>query len=253
MITITGGTGFIGTHLTARFKDPTLVENHLIRSHEYQPGVLYHLAAYGNHHSQDNPDEIYQANIVNLVHILKNIKKKEISLYNFSTSSVELPVQTHYSSSKLIGEKLVNLHGMLYNKPVFNIRPLSIFGEGEADHRFIPLMVYRLIKKKPITIDPDAEHDWTHVEDFIDTLLSIKEPGTYEIGTGVARSNLDVFNKIVDILGIKPFKIEYAKIRNYDTKDWKSRTPIKSDFDKRLEQTVRYYEQRYSKDSWTIL
>ena len=218
---VTGSSGFIGKHVVKYLQD---------RGHEVIPVkrglydnvtwlpldkefMFVHLSAYGNHYNQTFVEEIINANINDLQFVLdlcshRNCRK----LYNISTSSIQLPKQTLYSVSKHFGELMVES----CNDPRFvNVRPYSVYGPGEAAHRFIPTVIRALRSGETIQLDEDAEHDWIFVEDFVEAMFS----GYTQIGTGESKSNLDILKILQEISG-KILTYTPAKLRSYDTKDW---------------------------------
>lgn len=104
----------------------------------------------------------------------------------------------------------------MYDKPIVNIRPYSVYGPGEAQHRFIPTVIRALQTGETIPLDVHAKHDWIFVEDFIDAMFA----GHTDIGTGESFSNLQVVHALQEISG-KMLNYQPAVLRNYDNKDWK--------------------------------
>lgn len=211
---ITGAGGFIGKHLVKYLKDrgdSVFGEDDNING-EY---TVIHLSAYGNHYHQTNTDEVINANITQLINLISNCKPDPmlIKFYNFSTSSVTLKHQTLYSATKLVGEKIIES----LNDPRFvNVRPYSVYGPGEADHRFIPTIIRCLKSGEQMPLDEDAVHDFIHVEDFIEAMFN----GHTEIGSGEQTSNLGIVNMLQDISG-KLLNYWPRLLRKYDTTDWR--------------------------------
>lgn len=213
---ITGANGFIGQHVCEFLKGHEIVTmkyNHW--PSEFDKGsTVIHLAAYGNHSYQTDPQQIIQSNIITLRWLLEAFKISEaVKFYNISTSSVTLPVQTLYSASKLFGEQLVNSYK---DKRMVNVRPYSVYGPGEAAHRFIPTVIRCLRTGEEMQLDCDAVHDWVYVDDFITAMFAdIKD-----IGTGLQYSNLQVVRMLEQISGKELNYIPVKNIRPYDTDDW---------------------------------
>jgi len=213
---ITGANGFIGSALCKRLAEHEVFKaGKEISPYELRHAdIIIHLGAYGNHVFQTNINEIIQANITRLQDLLQFTKNCDFKkFYNISTSSVTLPVQTVYSASKLIGEELVNSYR---DNRIVNIRPYSVYGEGEADHRFIPMVIRCLNSGEEMELDCNAVHDWIHVDDFITAMLT----GAVNIGTGMQATNLDVVTALELISGKK---LNYTAVpgqRIYDTNKW---------------------------------
>lgn len=209
---ITGRGGFIGKNLELWVK----MKGHEIIDHPeiYEDLEIVHLAAYGNHYNQKDPHEIIS---VNLIFLLEKIKQAQRcfglkKFYNVSTSSVILSNQTMYSASKLLGEKIIE---SLNDERFVNIRPYSVYGPGEAAHRFIPTVIRALHSGEGIELDPQASHDWIFVTDFIELMFS----GHRNIGTGIQHTNIEVVKMLEEISGLK-LKYMEKKLRSYDTDKW---------------------------------
>lgn len=212
---ITGANGFIGKALQEYLKGNDVVcinRNHYPFDFDDDSTVI-HLAAYGNHSYQKDRSDIIRANIRMLEVMLDAFAFSSArKFYNISTSSVTLPVQTLYSSSKLFGECLVNS----YNDPrMVNIRPYSVYGPGEALHRFIPTVIKHLNTGEEMVIDPGAVHDWIYIDDFIYMLFADK----VNIGTGIQHTNMQVIRMLEQISGKELF-YKVQKQREYDTDNW---------------------------------
>lgn len=230
---ISGMSGFIGTALKNRLEsdgydvvrlEPFLMTNELYVDLSYliafikyhNPDYIFHLSAYGNHYDQVSENEIIGVNIVstfNLLEVSKNIPYKKF--YNFSTSSVTLPIQTFYSASKMSAELIVNVYKTQYNKPIVNIRPYSIYGIGEAEHRFIPQVIKHLLSGEEMIIDENAVHDWIYIDCFVNALLD----GYTEIGTGIKTNNKEIVILLENISG-KKLNYKSGRLRNYDNNNW---------------------------------
>lgn len=218
---VTGANGFIGKHVVKYLQDKghevVPVKRGFMGHIQHLPidkeFVFVHLSAYGNHYNQQDPYEIKRANIDSVLAVTDFCKHEKCrKLYNISTSSIQLPKQTLYSTSKHFGELMVES----CNDPRFvNVRPYSVYGPGEAAHRFIPTVIRALRNDETIQLDEDAEHDWIFVEDFVEAMFS----GYTQIGTGQSKSNLEILKILQEISG-KILTYTPAKLRSYDTKDW---------------------------------
>ncbi len=217
---VSGANGFIGKAV-CKF---LLGERYEVIKHDRQKGdysemqdcdVVVHLSAYGNHYNQTNPIEMIERNQCDLWSMVAVARPSERlkKFYNISTSSVTLPVQTMYSASKLFGETFIN---SLKDERFVNVRPYSVYGEGEAAHRFIPTVIRHLKSGEKMSLDVNAVHDWVHVCDFVKAMFD----GHTSIGSGFQVSNITVVNLLEDISGMK-LNYDPMQMRNYDTANWK--------------------------------
>jgi nucleoside-diphosphate-sugar epimerase len=155
---VTGSSGFIGSHLCKRFPKRNMLRiphetlksipkiKELAESHP--PTAIYHFAAYGNMAHQQDVFQMMESNVIYLFNLLWATKDIDYKTFiNCSTSSVygdkkhamhetnSLDGTDPYSITKQIGELLVRAFVNKYDKPIVNIRPFSVYGEGEADYR----------------------------------------------------------------------------------------------------------------------
>ena len=218
---VTGANGFIGKHVVKYLNHgenivvpmarPFIHSTDFIQSREDYSVI--HLSSFGNHSYQQDPKKIINANILDL-HILLSCPKGYHfnKFYNVSTSAIQLPVKTLYSSSKDFGEMLVKSKD---DNRYVNVRPYSVYGPGEADHRFIPTVIRALHSGEAIQLDEHATHDWIFVDDFIKAMFD----GYTNIGTGKSYTNLDIVWMLEHISG-KKLNYQPAKMRSYDTANW---------------------------------
>lgn len=213
---ITGANGFIGKAVCEYLKGNDIEK--LARNHwpiDFDSGsTVIHLSAYGNHSTQTGRVQIIQSNITALISLLDAFNfSRAVKFYNISSSSVTLPVHTMYSASKLLGEQIVNS----YKDPrMVNVRPYSIYGPGEASHRFIPTVIRCLLTGEQMNLDTQAVHDWFYVDDFVKCMLT----GYTEIGSGMQVTNMDIVNALQLISGKKLNYIAVKSIRDYDCDKW---------------------------------
>lgn len=240
---ISGSEGFIGTALCNRLRkigeEVVPIRRFQMSSVESLAAFLdaknidtvIHLAAYGNHYNQQEHKEIFRVNVLYTLNMLKAAQGRKF--YNFSTSSVTLKKKTLYSISKACGEELVKIHSN-----AVNIRPYSVYGPGEAEHRFVPTVIRSLRTGEKIRVDENAVHDWIYIEDAITGLLA----GAQELGTGEQHTNLEVVKLLEEISGKK---VNYVPghLRSYDTDSWCCKNGITHRSLRRgLEETYSYYK-----------
>lgn len=237
---ITGANGFIGTAICKYLEGEQIFKaGKEINPFELRHAdIIIHLGAYGNHADQTNIFEILQANITRLQDLLQFTRNCDFKkFYNISTSSVTLPVQTAYSASKLIGEQLVTNYG---DKRIVNIRPYSVYGPGEAAHRFIPTVIRCLNSGEQMQLDLKSVHDWIFVDDFVRCMFE----GYTEIGSGTQATNMDIVTALELISGKTLNYTPVTGLRNYDTSRWvcTDRVPCRPLFEG-LKQTYESFTQ----------
>ena len=221
-----GSRGFIGSHLAKKL-DLTPIPHDKIQSIKLKPfDFFYFLSSYGNLASQTDEDEIYEANIADLIAILKQVRGKRFKSFVFmSTSSVMLRTQTTYSRMKRVAEEILLAFMERHDLPVCVIRPFSVTGVGEQPEHLIPTLLRAAKTGEMVNFVPHPVHDWIDVEDVVDGIISLSSHsarGIYQLGTGKTTSNQQVLEIVEKVTG-KEIKINLVdSLRPYDNFDWVS-------------------------------
>jgi len=216
---ISGQSGFLGQAITKYLRGENQIVLSIPRDQTiYQlrtlfwfnnPDYIIHLASYGNHYDQKDFIKMVEANIINTYNIIEAADFYDYKLfYNISTSSVMLKDQTQYSITKLCGEQLTGMY-----KNVVNVRPYSVYGPGEAEHRFIPTVINCLNSGKEMILDEQAAHAWIFIDDFIKALFA----GETELGGEFICNKIIV--DILETISGKKLKYNPGKLRNYNCGD----------------------------------
>lgn len=244
VVAITGANGFIGSHFSKYIESlgeegkenliihipHALLDDvaQLKRLFDRAPiDIIIHCAAYGNMSFQQDEQEIFQANVVktwNLLTASKDINYKRFIFISSSSVFGEkykpmedddtLDTDTFYGSTKVAGEYLCRAFRAKYHKPIEVVRPFSVYGEGEADFRFIPTVCRALLEDKEFNLIPLDRHDWIHVEDFV--RLTMESSSRLKcIGTGISTCNYDVVTMLERISG-KRAKFNEKSLRDAD-------------------------------------
>lgn len=234
---VTGSSGFIASHIVKRLESQGIEVIRYDRSlgpEETGSDTLINCMAYGNHSEQKDGLTAIISNIDNLVEILSSIEFETI--YNLSTSSVHLEVQTAYSITKKVAEEIINEY---HNPNYHNVRPYSVFGEGERADRLIPTIIRCLNSGETMNLDLMPKHDWIFVEDFIDLMFD----NVVECGTGISYTNYDIVKLLERISGKKLNYREVTGLREYDCQDWKCPqiNEVKIGLYEGLKRTYEYY------------
>lgn len=248
---ITGANGFIGRHLVTFlnkkgiqvFPIPHQIFKNLsqLKSEikKIKPDYIFHLASYGNHSYQTEVKKMFVANVENtfkLLSVSNDINYR--AFINFGSSSEygrkfnsmketdTLEADTFYGATKACSTYLCRAFAKQYHKAIVTIRPFSVYGEGEADFRFIPKVIHYLNNGEVMTIDPKPKHDWIYINDFISGVYTVLKNiqrlsgEVVNIGTGKQHSNLEVVHTLEKI-SRKKLKIALGqKMRSYDTVNW---------------------------------
>jgi dTDP-glucose 4,6-dehydratase len=115
-----------------------------------------------------------------------------------------------YSASKYAGELMVyaanQTHGLNYNIT----RCSNNFGKRQPPRNLVPKIITCTLNSQPIPIHGSGKQfrEWLYVNDHCSALLKVLEDGTpseiYNIGSGVELTNLEMVEKIGQMLDKKP-------------------------------------------------
>ena len=128
-----------------------------------------------------------------------------------------------YSRTKKAAEEILLSYMEKYDAPITIIRPLSVTGVGEQKEHLIPKLIDSCFSQIPMPFVPEPTHDFIDVDDLVDGIINLsdnKAKGIFELGTGIATSNMSVLKIIQKETGITP-KINLVKsLREYDNEKW---------------------------------
>jgi len=162
-----------------------------------------------------------------------------------------------YSASKAGSDLLALSYFTTYHLPVMVTRCTNNFGPYQFPEKLIPLFITNLLEGKKVPVYGTGKNirDWIHVNDHcraVEFLLDKGVPGeVYNIGGGHEKTNLEITDKILQILGRDESMIEYVADRlghdfRYSLDSSKLRTmgwKPRYSFEDALEETVVWYRQ----------
>ena len=234
-VLVTGGAGFIGTHLCQRLHDSG---HHVISLDSYQTGdrtwnviqadirddlqfegieVVVHLAAQISvPASIDNPDETLSVNVDGTASIISMAEKSGVKRIIFASSAAvygdceEIPIientplmpQSPYAVSKIVGEQLIKQSAM----ESCSMRFFNVYGPGQSADGGYAAVIPAFKKAIDSDLPPVIFGDGTQVRDFIHVsdLVRIIEiaittndlPSEVNIASGDATSLLDLISAL---------------------------------------------------------
>jgi dTDP-glucose 4,6-dehydratase len=164
-----------------------------------------------------------------------------------------------YSSSKASSDLLALSYHITHGLPVTVTRCTNNFGPYQYPEKLIPLFVTNLLegKKVPVYGTGTNVRDWIYVLDHckaVDFVLHNGSPGEiYNIGGGAEKTNIEITDKIIELLGKDQSVIEHVKDRpGHDlrysldcSKLMKMGWKPEYSFDEAMKNTVEWYVEHW--------
>lgn len=151
--------------------------------------------------------------------------------------ATELPIrETHqtkpispYGVTKLTLENYAHLYAATHGLKFVCLRPANAYGVGQrpfVGQGFISTAIASIIRQQPIKIfgRNGTIRDYIYVSDLAAGIVSTLERGllseTYNLGSGIGLSNMDVTNAIISLMNDIDFEvcIEHLSERTFDVK-----------------------------------
>jgi len=200
---------------------------------EHQPDAVLNLAAETHvDRSIDGPQPFVETNIVGTFTLLETAleyssslgaaEREKFRFLHVSTDEVygtlgpdglfsertPYAPNSPYAASKASADHLVRAYHHTYGLPTLITNCSNNYGPYQFPEKLIPLMVLNAVDGHPLPIYGDGGNvrDWLHVEDHCEGLLRVLERGRpgekYNIGGGNERTNLEVVDRLCDILDV---------------------------------------------------
>jgi|SRR3989344_271248 len=245
---------------------------------EYQPTDIIHFAAESHVDiSIFNPRIFMETNIIGTHNLLLLAMKYKIDRFHqISTDEVygslgendppfnlksPLAPNSPYSASKAAGDMLVRSYNKTFGLNTVITHCSNNYGPNQDKTKLIPKTIFNLINNQKVPVYGKGENirDWIYVEDHIDGIDLVfhkgQSGGVYNIGGGKELRNIDIVEKIIQIIGKDKSLIEFVEDRKgHDFRyavdnseilkelNWKP----KVDLEEGLEKTVNFYKKHNS-------
>ena len=218
-ILVTGGTGFIGSHIIRRVQQNCASLSHVKTNkngHYYadirdkkslmpafsneRPEYIFHLAAQVNPRmSMESPASDIETNLMGTINILDMCRKYGAKKIIFSSTSAvygepkylpvdekheTLPVSI-YGASKLVAEKYIEMYCRAYGIKYTILRYANVYGPGSRS--VISIFIEKMMKdKRPIVFgDGTQTRDFVYINDVVDaTISAIKNADNLRLNIG---------------------------------------------------------------------
>ena len=181
-----------------------------------------------------DPDAFIRTNINGTFNLLELARRKGVRRFvQISTDEVygslgdsgafredtPLSPNSPYSASKTAADILAMAYFKTYGMPVVITRCSNNYGPYQFPEKLIPLMITNALADKELPVYGDGLNvrDWIHVKDHcaaIDLVVHKGEEGNvYNIGASNERTNIEIVDLVLDILGKPRSLIRYVKDR----------------------------------------
>jgi nucleoside-diphosphate-sugar epimerase len=237
-VLVTGGTGFLGTHLS-RALGALGAEVHTVSRRppaqadgapSWHAADLAGAAAVGAVFDRTRPDVVFHltshgVGSPDLEHVLPTLHGDLVSTINVLTAatrcgtrvvlaaSLEEPLTTRavppspYAAAKWAGSGYARMFHALYETQVVITRPFMTYGPGQRPHKLIPHAILSLLRQQSPRLGSGRRMvDWVYVDDVVHgLLLAAAQPGVeggeFDLGSGELVSVRDVIERLVRLTG----------------------------------------------------
>ncbi|UQU68541.1 dTDP-glucose 4,6-dehydratase [Couchioplanes caeruleus] len=187
--------------------------------------VVVHFAAESHvDNSLHDPEPFLHSNVVGTYRLLEAVRRHGARLHHISTDEVygDLPLtgtdrfteetayapSSPYSATKAASDMLVRAWCRSYGVAATISNCANNYGPYQHVEKFIPRQITNVLTGGRARLYGTGEHvrEWTHVDDHnaaVHLILSRGRVGeTYLIGSGVERSNREIVETLLELLGL---------------------------------------------------
>lgn len=239
-IFLTGSTGYLGSNILNKVDGEVYCYNRgddIKKSlNDFQPDCIIHCAGEIYKH-----EDMFKSNVILTYDILEYLKQNrqikmiyigsssEYGKVNFEMSEKDIMNPYNmYASTKSCATLLCQSYAREFDIDICVLRPFSIYGNNEPEHRLIPTIYRNIINNQKTTLIKGM-HDFVYIDDFI-RLINILLNSTdtkadiVNCGTGSSFSNLEVFNIMSQLLDTKTEVEVLDQLKPQDSEFWRCDT-----------------------------
>jgi UDP-glucose 4-epimerase len=217
-VLVTGSSGFIGRQLCKALQDkghsviPVDLEHDLTRPEVAGAlpvaDAVFHLAANSSVMPTISNPALAVDNLLMTHNVLEYCRKNDVQTTIFTSSREAFTGVNPYAASKIAGEAWLkayhNTYGLRYAAP----RLSNIYGPGDSNPRFIPLMIEAALSGAEMVVYGDKKQlDFLYIDDVVGGLALCLEnfdkvnDATFYIGSGQSTGLTTVAKTIKELTG----------------------------------------------------
>lgn len=232
---VTGRAERLGDHVTLHKVSITEAEPLSTAVVHVRPELICHLAAQIDvRHSVAAPAEDAQVNVVGTVNVLEAARKVDARVLFASSGGAlygrDAPIpsgegvpplpESPYGIAKYCAEQYMELFNRLYRTRHTILRLANVYGprqDPSGEGGVIPIFCGTALKGEDPTIygDGTQTRDYVYISDVVAAFLAaadVNRPGTWNVGTGVETSVLDLVRIIADVTA-RPMQPKFRPAR----------------------------------------
>lgn len=235
---VTGGSGFIGSHLMDKLKSLQLeVVNydkedcfsHDIRDlgslhgivKAFQPDIIFHLAGLlGTSELMECVREAEEINVIGTLNVLDICKEFNVPLV-FASKINPSDWINPYTITKRTCDAYCKMYEKQWNLKICLLKPLNIYGPRQKAYpvqKYVPTFIQKALKNKPLPVwgTGNQKVDPVYIEDVVAAMIRAWEKQcwgkTIQVGLGKGWSVMQVAEMILELTQSKS-KIELLPMR----------------------------------------
>lgn len=241
-VLVTGASGFVGRHLTARLESlgKTVIRTSLSSGLDLARGELsldgaghvFHAGGRtGVPASWENPAEFIETNTLGTARVLDQCRRHGCGATFLSAYIYGIPrhipiketdpiaVSNPYALSKHLAEQACSFFATAYGVNVVSLRLFNLYGPGQNSNFLIPYILEQALdptRDRIEVMDLHPSRDYIYIADAIDAILMstrAKSGSVFNVGSGEAYSVEDVIKRICTAAGIVKAYIGKAQHR----------------------------------------